>query len=100
MISSSNSQNSLIDEELILPDELEHHQRCGDCPGCLRKPCNECSKCKNGEKSRCIDTYCMNTDEGRKQREAAKAKYLESLTKAKLSSGTFKKDSLDFTPNK
>lgn len=80
---------------------VEQNQKCGDCPGCLRKPCNECSKCKNGEKSMCIDTYCMNTDEGRRQREAAKAKYLESLTKAKLNSGgTFKPNSLDFTPNK
>ena len=79
---------------------VEKNQKCGDCPGCLRKPCNECSKCKNGEKALCIDTYCMNTDEGRRQREAAKAKYLESLTKAKLNSGTFKPNSLDFTPNK
>ena len=61
-------------------------ERCHDCPGCLRKPCNECSFCKNGQKLLCIDRYCMNTDEGRKQREDAKAKYLESLSKAKLDS--------------
>ena len=42
----------------------------------------------------------MNTDEGRKQREAAKAKYLESLTKAKSNDGDFKKNSIDFSPNK
>ena len=43
----------------------------------------------------CIDTYCMNTDEGRAQREEAKAKYLASLSKAKTNLAN-----LDFTPNK
>ena len=43
----------------------------------------------------CIDTYCMNTDEGRAQREEAKAKYLASLSKAKSNLAN-----LDFTPNK
>ena len=37
----------------------------------------------------------MNTDEGRKQREDAKAKYLASLSKAKSNLAN-----LDFTPNK
>ena len=37
----------------------------------------------------------MNTDEGRKQREEAKAKYLESLSKAKPDL-----TNLDFTPNR
>jgi len=55
--------------------------KCGDCPGCLRRVCNECSFCKNGQKSQCIDKYCMNTDEGRRQREEAKAKYLASLSR-------------------
>ena len=37
----------------------------------------------------------MNTDEGRKQREEAKAKYLESLSKAKPDL-----TNLDFTPDR
>ena len=56
--------------------------------------------CKNFKKDECIDRYCMNNDEGRKQREAAKAKYLESLTKAKTNEGDFKQNSIDFSPNK
>ena len=75
---------------VVEPTIIDHNgipvERCHDCPGCLRKPCNECSFCKNGQKLLCIDRYCMNTDEGRKQREDAKAKYLESLSKAKLDS--------------
>jgi hypothetical protein len=42
----------------------------------------------------------MNTDEGRKQRDDAKALYLESLSKAKLKTGKINSAGLDFTANK
>ena len=69
--------------------------KCHDCPGCLRKPCGYCSYCKNKQRSDCISTYCMNTDDGRKQREDAKANYLISLSKANSNLRDF-----DFTPDK
>merc|ERR1719266_3086143 len=83
---STESNNAVLKENL---------PKCGECPGCLRRACSECSFCKNGQRLLCIDIYCMNTDEGRKQREEAKAKYLASLSKAKSDL-----TNLDFTPDR
>ena len=46
--------------------------------------CFECSFCKNGDTSQCIDLYCINDKEGRSQRQAAREAYLLSLGKARL----------------
>jgi len=98
-IKAINTENSWIKVETFEAVEPESNiiivNKCGDCPGCLRRVCNECSYCKNGQKAQCIDKYCMNTDEGRRQREEAKAKYLASLSKAKADLSN-----LDFTPDR
>ena len=64
--------------------ELITEGKCGKCKGCSRKPCMECSFCKSGDNSQCIDLYCVNDKEGRSQRQAAREAYLLSLGKARL----------------
>jgi hypothetical protein len=81
-------------------EEIVTDGRCGHCPGCKRKPCSECSFCKNGDTGHCIDMYCVNSREGRSQREAAREAYLVSLGKARLGdSGEVDPDGLDFSRN-
>merc|ERR1712154_382061 len=45
--------------------EIVTDGKCGQCSGCKRKPCSECSFCNNGDFGNCIDLYCMNQKEGR-----------------------------------
>jgi len=53
--------------------------KCGQCAACQRNPCRECSFCKNGDLSNCIDLYCPNDRQGRNQRQAAREAYLLSI---------------------
>lgn len=62
--------------------ELVTEGKCGQCVGCKRVACNECSFCNSGDSENCIDLYCTNQSEGRQQREAAREAYLMSLGKA------------------
>lgn len=59
--------------------ELVTDGACGECANCQRPPCRECSFCKNGDVSSCIDRYCMNDREGKLQRQAAREAYLLSI---------------------
>lgn len=62
--------------------DLVTEGKCGQCVGCKRVACNECSFCNSGDSENCIDLYCTNQSEGRQQREAAREAYLMSLGKA------------------
>jgi len=59
--------------------ELVTEGKCGQCAACQRNPCRECSFCKNGDTSNCIDLYCPNDRQGRDQRQAAREAYLLSI---------------------
>lgn len=72
--------------------EIVTDGKCGQCAGCKRRPCHECSHCKNGDAVNCIDLYCMNQKEGRSQREAAREAYLLSLGKARLNPHSSEED--------
>lgn len=62
------------------PAELVTEGKCGQCDGCKRTPCSECSFCLNGDTENCIDLYCMNQNEGRKARAAAREAYLMAIS--------------------
>ena len=82
-------------EEFDSSTELVTEGKCGECKGCMRNACRECSFCKNGDSSQCIDLYCVNDKEGRSQRQAAREAYLLSLSNAKLKKNKGPSDSLD-----
>ena len=63
----------------IFSVDLVTDGKCGQCSGCNRAPCKECSFCKNGDRGNCIDLYCTNDREGRAQRNAAREAYLLSI---------------------
>jgi len=71
-------------EDISDASELVTEGKCGQCTGCLGSACFECSFCKNGDTSQCIDLYCINDKEGRSQRQAAREAYLLSMGKARL----------------